>query len=93
MTKRAPRRLQVSGHRFLMRRMEHALYGDADGAVGSVVAPRLSFALGGVLAAIIMAGHVVFALLQGSPVPVEPAGQPIRFGQAAEVGAAPQPGG
>jgi hypothetical protein len=93
MTKHVPRRLQLSGHRFLMRRTEHALlYGDVDTA-GSVVAPRLSFALGGVLAAIIIAGHVVFALLQGSSVPVEAPGQPIRFGQAADGGAAPQPGG
>jgi hypothetical protein len=77
-----------------MRRTENALqYGDVSAAAGSVAAPRVSFALGGVLAAIIMAGHVVFALLQGSSVPVEAPGQPLRFGPAADGGAAPQPGG
>jgi ESX secretion system ATPase EccB len=67
MTLRAPHKLQVSGHRFLMRRTEGALlYGDAAGDAGSVAAPRLSFAVGGVLAAVALTACAVIPALPPS---------------------------
>jgi hypothetical protein len=67
MTSRVPHKLQVSGHRFLMRRMESALlYGDAGGDAGSVAAPRLSFAVGGLLAAVALTACAVIPALRPS---------------------------
>lgn len=57
-------RLRISGHRYLMRRAEAALLsGDLDGDPGSVAAPRLWFAGGGVLAAVALAGWAVLPML------------------------------
>ncbi len=74
MTTPASRKLQLSGHRFLMRRMERALlYGDVSSDAGSVLAPRISLAVGAVLAAVILAAGMVLPQLR-SPVSVEASG-------------------
>jgi len=91
MTSRVPHKLQVSGHRFLMRRMESALlYGDTGGDAGSVAAPRLSFAVGGVLAAVALAACAVFPMLRPSAVPVD---SPGGAGVSQTVVGPPQSGG
>lgn len=58
-------RLQVSGYRFLMRRMAHALVrGDVRMLDDPLRAQSLSLAAGCVLAAIAVAGCVILAFLQ-----------------------------
>jgi type VII secretion protein EccB len=64
MTRQSPTRLQVSGYRFLLRRMEHALVrGDVRMLDDPLRAQSLSLTAGAVLTAIIAAVCVVLALL------------------------------
>ncbi len=64
MTARVSRQLRVSGHRFLLRRLESALlYGDPDSDTGSVAAPRFWYAFGIVPTVLIAAGHLLMPLL------------------------------
>ena len=91
MASRAPHKLQVSGHRFLMRRMEAALmYGDAGGDAGSLAAPRLSFAVGAVLAALVLTACAVIPALRPSAERVD---APGGAGVGQTVVAPSQPGG
>jgi type VII secretion protein EccB len=58
-------KLQVSGYRFLLRRLEHALVrGDIRMADDPIRAQSLSFTAGGVIAAIVAAVCVVLAFLR-----------------------------
>jgi type VII secretion protein EccB len=52
-------RLHVSGHRFLVRRLEHAVLGDASSGADSVRLQRVSLAFGALLAVLIVAGCAV----------------------------------
>jgi Type VII secretion system ESX-1, transport TM domain B len=91
MTSRAPHKLQVSGHRFLMRRMEGALlYGDSGGDAGSVAAPRFSFAVGGVLAVVALIASAVIPALRPSAERVD---TPGGAGVGQSVVTSSQPGG
>jgi type VII secretion protein EccB len=64
MTRQSPTRLQVSGHRFLLRRMEHALVrGDVAMLDDPLRAQSLSLTAGAVLTAIIVAVCAVLAFL------------------------------
>ena len=65
MTRQSPMRLQVSGHRFLLRRMEHALVrGDVRMLDDPLRAQSLSLSSGVVLAGIIVAACAVVAFLR-----------------------------
>ena len=58
-------RLQVSGYRFLMRRMEHALVsGDVRMLDDRLRAQSLSFIAGCILAVIAVAGCAILAFLK-----------------------------
>jgi Type VII secretion system ESX-1, transport TM domain B len=90
MVSRFSDRLRVSGYRFLLRRMEHALlYGDVAGEQ-PVLRPRRSFALGGLLAVVAAGGCAVSALLQTAPaeapLPSAGLGNPVVAGWSAEPG-------
>src|SRR5690349_10985543 len=73
MTRQSPMRLQVSGQRFLLRRMEHALVrGDVRMLDDPLRAQSLSLSAGAVITAIVVAVCVVLAFLRlpdhlGSP--------------------------
>ncbi|MGV0792785.1 type VII secretion protein EccB [Mycolicibacterium sp. XJ1819] len=65
MARQPTTRLQVSGYRFLLRRMEHALVrGDARMLDDPLRAQTLSLIAGGVLAAIVVAVCAVLAVMQ-----------------------------
>ena len=65
MTRQSPLRLQVSGHRFLLRRMEHALVrGDVRMLDDPLRAQSLSLSAGVVLTAIVVAVCVVLAFVR-----------------------------
>jgi type VII secretion protein EccB len=65
MTRQSPIRLQLSGQRFLLRRMEHALVrGDVRMLDDPLRAQALSLSAGAVLTAIIVAVCVVLAFLR-----------------------------
>ncbi len=61
-------RLHVSGHRFLLRRIERALLGrDIDAVDESVRAPARSLITGAVIAVCLLAGCAVLAVLRPQP--------------------------
>lgn len=65
MTGRSTTRLQISGHRFLLRRMAHALVrGDVQMSDDPMRAQALSLISGSVLAVIVIAAAAVLAFLQ-----------------------------
>jgi type VII secretion protein EccB len=68
MTRQPTTRLHVSGHRFLLRRIERALLGsDIDAVDDSVRAPGHSLIAGAVIAIILLAGCAVLAVLRPQP--------------------------
>lgn len=68
MTRQPATRLHVSGHRFLVRRLECALLGrDIHLATGSFRAPAQSLVAGAVIAVILLAGCAVLAVLRPQP--------------------------
>jgi type VII secretion protein EccB len=79
MTRQPTTRLQVSGHRFLLRRLECALLGrDIHAVDESVRAPAQSLIAGAVIAIVLLAGCAMLAVLRPHPAPTN---APILMGK------------
>jgi len=67
MTRQPTTRLHVSGHRFLLRRIERAVLGGDVDAVESLRGPAQSLTAGAVIAIILLAGSSVLAVMRPQP--------------------------
>lgn len=69
MAGRSTTQLQASGHRFMLRRIEHALLCGSARAAPEPLRARPALAAGGLLAVLAMGGSALLAVLQPQPAP------------------------